>query len=224
MREKRWRIIYFLVCLQPPTAPLSPGRGTDHVWRGHDQQERQSGESRLFFCFFPQNPTCLFLQNSAFFFSLKKTPWTKTGTWTFWWRTQTGLLIGPVDQKTFPPSNNLNIFYVLALTLYSKMCLPWARPSRVSSRQGVSLPSPSALRDTQHEEDGSHEERRPLLRRVPQSLHPLAAAIAHPGSGPGVRARQTKTRFCSLLESKLFWCCGKIFIFSLLHSKNVIFK
>lgn len=53
--------------------------------------------------------------------------------------------------------------------------------------QGVSFPSPSPLRNTQHEEDRRHEERRNLLCRLPQSLHPLVAAVAHPRCGAGVR-------------------------------------
>lgn len=53
--------------------------------------------------------------------------------------------------------------------------------------QGVSFPPPPPLGDAQHEEDRGHEERRHLLRRVPQSLHPVAAAITHPGSGARVR-------------------------------------
>lgn len=63
--------------------------------------------------------------------------------------------------------------------------------------QGVPLPSPSALGDTQHEEDGGHEERRHLLCRVPQSLHPLAAAVAHPRSGARVRTKELNSPFCS---------------------------
>lgn len=37
------------------------------------------------------------------FFSLKRT---RRGTWTSWWRMQIGLLTGPVDRKTFPPSKS----------------------------------------------------------------------------------------------------------------------
>lgn len=62
-----------------------------------------------------------------------------------------------------------------------------------SPPQGVSLPPPPALRDPQHEEDRRHEERWHFLRRVPQSLHPVAAAITHPGSGPGVRTKPKLT-------------------------------
>lgn len=70
--------------------------------------------------------------------------------------------------------------------------LPWLTIVRlfdvsVIFLQGVSLPPPSTLSNTQHEEDWCHEERRHLLCRVPQSLHPLAAAITHPRSGAGVR-------------------------------------
>lgn len=55
--------------------------------------------------------------------------------------------------------------------------------------QGVSVPSSPTLRNAQHEEDWGHEERRHLLCRVPQSLHPLIAAITHSCSGPGVRKK-----------------------------------
>lgn len=61
------------------------------------------------------------------------------------------------------------------------------------SLQGVSFPSPSTLCNAQHEEDWGHEERRHLLRWVPQSLHPIAAAIAHPRSGAGVRNKHHMT-------------------------------
>lgn len=39
-------------------------------------------------------------------FSRKRTSWKKSGTWTSWWRMQTGLQTGLVGRKTFPPSKS----------------------------------------------------------------------------------------------------------------------
>ena len=58
---------------------------------------------------------------------------------------------------------------------------------RIIIRQGVQLPSPAATGDPQHEEHGGDEEGRPVLLRVPQGVHTLAAHIPHPGPGTGVR-------------------------------------
>lgn len=60
-------------------------------------------------------------------------------------------------------------------------------------KQGISFPAPPTLSNAQYEEDWGHEERRHFLCRVPQSLHPLAAAITHPRSGAGVRIKHHRS-------------------------------
>ncbi|XP_052460905.1 BCL2 interacting protein 3 like a isoform X2 [Carassius gibelio] len=53
--------------------------------------------------------------------------------------------------------------------------------------QGIPLPPPKAfwICVSEHEKDRCYEERWCVLRRVPQSVHALAAAHPHPGSGTG---------------------------------------